>query len=109
MCFALFDVLVNVVRNAADPAGEKPTAVQLQLEHKGNDLVLIVRGRGKLADVAKVRGVAEDVFGGTVTIESPPGGGGGGGGATTLTITLPLPSQRERDTRSGGSGGGGGG
>ena len=109
---ALFDVLVNVVRNAADPAGEKPTAVQLQLEHKGNDLVLIVRGRGKLADVAKVRGVAEDVFGGTVTIESPRGGGGGGGGATTLTITLPLPSQRERDTRSGGSGegrGGGGG
>ena len=107
---ALFDVLVNVVRNAADPAGEKPTAVQLQLEHKGNDLVLIVRGRGKLADVAKVRGVAEDVFGGTVTIESPRGGGGGG--ATTLTITLPLPSQRERDTRSGGSGegrGGGGG
>ena len=100
---ALFDVLVNVVRNAADPAGEKPTAVQLQLEHKGNDLVLIVRGRGKLADVAKVRGVAEDVFGGTVTIESPRSG------ATTLTITLPLPSQRERDTRSGGSGGSGGG
>src|SRR5437879_1972722 len=91
---ALFDVLVNVVRNAADPAGEKPTAVQLQLEHKGNDLVLIVRGRGKLTDVAKVRGVAEDVFGGTVTIESPRSG------ATTLTITLPLPSQRERDTWS---------
>ncbi|HEV2671506.1 MAG TPA: hypothetical protein VGU74_10450 [Gemmatimonadales bacterium] len=97
---ALFDVLVNVVRNAADPAGEKPTAVEVQLEHKGNDLVVVVRGRGRLADVTKVRGGVEEVLGGAVRIETPRDG------ATTLTIALPLPPQREGDPRRGGGGGG---
>lgn len=83
---ALFDLLVNLVRNAAEHGGEHPAAVRVQLNQKGKTLELVVRGRGK-PDPAKVRSVAEDVFGGTVAVESASG-------ETTLTITLPVPPQR---------------
>jgi signal transduction histidine kinase len=86
---ALFDLLVNLVRRAADPVGERPTPVRVQLEHKGKNLELVVRGRGKPLDLAKIRIVAEDVFGGTMTSASPAAD------ETITTIVLPLPPQRE--------------
>ena len=92
---ALFDVLVHVVRGAADPAGEKPTPVQVQLDHRGHDLVLIVRGRGRFADLATQQSIADEVFSGTVTAEPHEGG-------TTVTIVLPVPPQRDADVRRGG-------
>jgi len=93
---ALFDLLVNLVRNAADAGGEMPAPVSVRLGHKGKDLELIVRGRGTAANLAKVRSVAETTFGGTVAVESALATG------TTFTIALPLPPQREADVRRGG-------
>lgn len=86
---ALFDLLVSIVRHAADPVADKTGAgVRVQLVQNRKQLELVVRGRGRM-DVAKARTVAEDVFGGRVSIESSPGE------ETTLTIALPLPPQRE--------------
>jgi signal transduction histidine kinase len=90
---ALFDLLVNLVRNAAESGGEAPSNVVVRLETKGKELELIVRGRGggTPTSIAKARDVAENVFGGKVTVESSLAGG------TTLAIALPLPPQRETD------------
>lgn len=85
---ALFDLLVNLVRNAAEPGGEAPSPVQVQLEQKAKDLVLVVRGRGAATNFEKVRGVAENIFGGTVTVESALATG------TRFTLSLPMPPQR---------------
>lgn len=90
---ALFDVLVNVVRSAAEATGDKPSPVTVQLEQKGNGLVLVVRGPGKGANLAKARTVTEETLGGTLTLESTPAG-------TTCAIVLPLPPQRNASRRS---------
>jgi len=87
---ALFDMLVSIVRTAADSTA---TSVRVQMEQKGKELELVVRGGKGLADFTKVRSVTEELFGGTVKIEAPAGPGGG----TDLTIVLPLPPQREAD------------
>ena len=92
---ALFDMLVSIVRTAADPSGGTATSVRVQMEQKGKALELIVRGGRGLADFAKVRSVTEEVFSGTVKVESPAASGG----MTALTIALPLPPQREADRR----------
>jgi len=86
---ALFDLLVNLVRNAADAGGEMPAPVSVQLGQKGKDLEIIVHGRGSAAKLAKVRSVTEARFGGSVAVESALATG------TTLTIALPLPPQRQ--------------
>jgi len=52
-----------------------------------------VRGGRSLADLAKVRSVAENAFNGTVKVDAASGD------TTTLTIALPLPPQREGDRR----------
>jgi signal transduction histidine kinase len=91
---ALFDMLVGIVRHAAETHTGQPTAVRVQLEQKGKELQLVVRGGRALADLAKVRSVAESAFSGTVKIESPADD------TTTLTIALPLPPQREGDRRT---------
>ena len=83
--------LTGIVRNAAETHTGQPTPVRVHLEQKGRELQLVVRGGRPLADLAKVRGVAENAFNGTVKVESPPGD------SETLTITLPLPPQREGD------------
>jgi len=90
----LFDLLVGIVRNAAETNTGQPAPVRVTLEQKGKELQLIVRGGRVLADLAKVRTVAENAFNGTVTVDSPSGD------TTTLTIALPLPPQREADRRS---------
>ena len=91
---ALFDLLVNLVRSAAEAGGEAPAPVTVQLAQKGKDLELTVRGRGSPANMEKVRGVAEGTFGGTVKVESALATG------TTCIIALPLPPQREADRRA---------
>src|SRR5438309_11160412 len=91
---ALFDLLVNLVRNAAEAGGEAPSPVLVQLDLKGRELELTVRGRGSAANLEKLRGVAETTFGGTVTVESALATG------TKFTIALPLPPQREAEHRT---------
>ena len=93
---ALFDLLVNLVRHAADPVGGEGTPVQVRLDYKEKRLQLVVKGRGEPDDVPRVRSVAEHVFGGTVTIETP------GEGETTVTVALPVPPQREEAAGRGG-------
>jgi len=90
---ALFDMLVGIVRHAAETNTGQPTSVRVQLQQKGKDLELVVRGGRALADLAKVRSAAESAFNGSVKVESPAGD------TTTLTIALPLPPQREGDRR----------
>jgi len=90
---ALFDMLVGIVRNAAETNTGQPAPVRVQLEMKGRELELVVRGGKPLADLSKVRSVAESAFNGTVKIETPSDD------TTTLTIALPLPPQREGDRR----------
>jgi signal transduction histidine kinase len=91
---ALFDVLVNVVRSAAESGGEKPSPVTVHLEAKTRALELVVRGRGSGANIAKARSVTEETFGGTLTVEAALTTG------TKFTITLPLPQQRQGDRRA---------
>src|SRR2546427_6374471 len=90
---ALFDMLVSIVRNAAETSAGQPTPVRVQLEQKGKELELVVRGGRALEDLAKVRSMAENAFNGTVKVDSPSSD------TTTLTIALPLPPQREADRR----------
>jgi two-component system cell cycle sensor histidine kinase/response regulator CckA len=115
---ALFDVLVNLVRNAADATTQTPAPVEVRLGQKGRELEVVVRdrgtgipaqhlskifepgftskefGKGSGMGLAKVRSVAEVMFGGSVRVESQPGKG------TTFTILLPLPPQRDPIPRS---------
>ena len=91
---ALFDVLVNLVRSAAESTGEAPSPVTVRLELKGRELQLIVRGRGAGANVAKARSVTEETFGGKLSVESTLATG------TTFTLALPLPPQREADRKT---------
>lgn len=85
---ALFDLLVTLVRNAADVSGEAPSPVVVSVTQKGKELELTVRGRGSVANMEKVRGVVESAFEGRIAIESTLATG------TTCTIMFPLPPQR---------------
>jgi signal transduction histidine kinase len=98
---ALFDLLVNLVRNAADAtaqgSGTPPLPIAVALARKGRDLEVSVRDRGpgRIAEhdawpgFAKVRLVTEKLFSGTLRVEATPSEG------TTFFVTLPLPPQRE--------------
>lgn len=93
---ALFDLLVNLVRSAAD-ATRGPAPVEVRLTQKGRDLEVTVRDQGlgggeragPSASLTKARSVAEGIFGGTVRMDAQPGKG------TTVRIVLPVPPQRE--------------
>ena len=86
---------MSLVRTAADPSAGQPTPVRVQLEQNGKDLELTVSGGRSLANFTKVRTATEEIFSGTVKVQSPSAEAGD----TTLTIALPLPPQRDADRR----------
>jgi len=114
---AFFDLLVNLIRNAADASTPSRASVEVRLAEDGHQLELVVRDRGSGIDprdlpqifepgfttkefgkgsgmgLAKVRSVAEGMFHGTVRVESTPGAG------ATFTVLVPLPPQRGSDPR----------
>jgi signal transduction histidine kinase len=109
---ALFDLLVNLIRNAADAYPTRAGTVTVSLQQEHAVLRLIVRdqgmgiapdnlprvfdagfttkefGKGTGMGLALVRGVAQDMFAGHVTVTSEVGAG------STFTVHLPIPVQR---------------
>jgi signal transduction histidine kinase len=109
---ALFDMLVNLIRNAADAYPTRAGTVTVSLHQDHTVLRLAVRdqgigiasdhldrvfeagfttkefGKGSGMGLALVRSVAEEMFAGRVTVTSEVGAG------TTFTVSLPIPAQR---------------
>lgn len=108
----LFDVLVNLLRNAGDASAAGSDPIEVRLDVQGGAFRLTVHdhgagvpaehldrlfdpgfttkefGKGSGMGLAVVQSVVEDRFGGTVTVDSAPGRG------TTFTVRLPMPPQR---------------
>jgi len=109
---ALYDMLVNLIRNAADASADRPAPVRIGVALVGQSLQVTVRdqGRGILAQdldrvfepgfttkefgqgsgmgLVVVHSVVRNMFGGSVAVDSTVGVG------TTVTVTLPIPRQR---------------
>jgi signal transduction histidine kinase len=109
---ALYDMLVNLIRNAADATAERVAPVRIGVERTSDALRLTVRdqGRGILAQdldrifepgfttkefgrgsgmgLVVVQSVVRNMFGGSITVDSALGVG------TTVAVTLPIPPQR---------------
>jgi signal transduction histidine kinase len=112
---ALFDVLVNLIRNAADAYQGRPGRVEVALMREGTVLQLTVAdrgagiapadlgqvfeagfttkefGKGSGMGLALVRSVAQEMFSGEVSVWSQPGEG------SRFTVSLPMPQQRNSD------------
>ena len=112
---ALYDALVNLIRNAADAAAGRPEPVSVAVERAGESLRLSVRdkgvgiatqhldrifepgfttkgyGEGTGMGLALVRDVVRNMFSGNVAVDSAVGVG------TTVTVSLPIPPQRAGD------------
>ena len=112
---ALYDALVNVIRNAADAAAGRSDPVSVAVERVGESLRLTVEdhgvgipghnldrifepgfttkryGGGAGIGLALVQDVVRTMFGGNVSVKSAVGVG------TTVTISLPVPPQRVVD------------
>lgn len=112
---ALYDALVNVIRNAADASAGRPGPVRVAFERSGPMLNLTVRdqgqgiaphnlerifesgfttkvfGEGTGVGLSLVRDVVQNMFGGAVSVDSTENVG------TTVTIALPIPTQRAGD------------
>ena len=107
----LYELMINLVRNASEASLDRRGPITLRLDHVGDTLRLSVTDRGVgipayLVDrvfepgfttktmggggagLTVVRKVAQDVFGGTVSLKSTEGVG------TTFTVTIPVPPQR---------------
>ncbi|OLC76868.1 MAG: hypothetical protein AUH78_05610 [Gemmatimonadetes bacterium 13_1_40CM_4_69_8] len=106
----LYELLLNLIRNASDASASRRTPVRVDLARDGEALRLTVRDEGPGIPVhlhqrifesgfttkvegsgtglAVVRTVAEKEFGGAVRVESQPGSG------AAFIITLPAPAQR---------------
>jgi len=117
---ALYDMLVNLIRNAADASLGHPTPIRVGLALTGSALRLTVRdegagiraedldrifepgfttkefGEGSGMGLVVVQSVVRNMFAGSINVESRPGGG------TTVTVSLPVPPQRSLDTRTAG-------
>lgn len=115
---ALYDALVNLIRNAADASAGRPGPVRVGVERTGESLRLRVRdqghgisalslerlfesgfttkgfGEGTGMGLVLVQDVVQNMFGGTITVESVVDVG------TTVTVTLPIPPQRGVETSS---------
>jgi signal transduction histidine kinase len=112
---ALYDALVNLIRNAADASAGRPGPVRVGFERVGQMLHLTVRdqgqgitpqnldrifesgfttkafGEGTGVGLSLVRDVIQNMFSGAVSVESTVNVG------TTVTIALPIPAQRSGD------------
>ena len=107
----MYELLINLVRNAAEASSGRPGPITVRLDREGEALRLSVTDRGVgipayLVDrvfeagfttkapgeggagLTVVRKVAQEVFGGTVAVKSTEGVG------TTFTVSLPIPLQR---------------
>ena len=117
---ALYDMLVNLIRNAADASIGRQAPIRIGLEQAGGSLRLTVRdegagiraedlerifepgfttkefGEGSGMGLVVVQSVVRTMFGGSIAVDSRPGGG------TTVTVTLPVPPQRSVDARRAG-------
>jgi signal transduction histidine kinase len=115
---ALYDLLVNLIRNAADASAAKPAPIRVGLAQVGNAVRLTVRdqgagihphdlerifepgfttkafGEGSGMGLVVVQSVVRNMFAGSVAVDSTAGAG------TTVTVTLPIPTQRAADSRS---------
>jgi signal transduction histidine kinase len=115
---ALYDLLVNLIRNAADASAGRPAPIRVGLTQVGNAVRLSVRdegagirpqdlerifepgfttkafGEGSGMGLVVVQSVVRNMFAGSVAVESTVGTG------TTVTVTLPIPAQRAVDSRS---------
>ena len=113
---ALYDALVNLIRNAADASAGRPGAVRVGLERLGQSVRLTVRdeghgisalslerlfesgfttkgfGEGTGMGLVLVQDVVQNMFGGTITVESVVDIG------TTIVVALPIPAQRSPET-----------
>jgi len=114
---ALYDMLVNLIRNAADATGDPPAPVRVGVERDGDSLRLTVRdqgmgilaqdlerifepgyttkefGRGSGMGLVVVQSVVRNMFAGSIAVDSNVGAG------TTITVTLPIPPQRIEERR----------
>jgi signal transduction histidine kinase len=107
----LYEVLINLVRNAAEATAERPAPITVRMARDGDILRMSVTDRGVGipahqvdrvfepgfttkppgeggAGLTVVRKVVQEVFGGTVAVKSTEGVG------TTFTASLPIPPQR---------------
>ena len=107
----LYELLINLVRNAAEASNDRRAPITVRLEQEGETLRLSVTDRGVGipahmvdrvfeagfttkapgeggAGLTVVRKVAQEVFGGTVAVKSTEGAG------TTFAVSLPIPVQR---------------
>jgi signal transduction histidine kinase len=115
---ALYDLLVNLIRNAADATAARPAPIRVGLSHAGNALRLTVRdegtgirptdldrifepgfttkefGEGSGMGLAVVQSIVRNMFAGRVAVDSALGKG------TTVTVTIPIPPQRSVDAVS---------
>src|SRR3989454_886948 len=115
---ALYDLLVNLIRNAADASAGRPAPIRVGLTQVGNAVRLSVRdegagirpqdldrifepgfttkpfGEGSGMGLVVVQSVVRNMFAGSVAVDSTVGTG------TTVTVTLPIPAQRGVDSRS---------
>lgn len=112
---AIYDLLVNLIRNAADASVGRPGPIEIRLEQVGQMFRLCVQdhgtgipaehldrifepgfttkefGKGTGMGLAVVDSVAHTMYGGTVSVDSAVGVG------TTFTVALPIPPQRSSD------------
>jgi len=115
---ALYDLLVNLIRNAADASIVRQAPIRVGLAQDVNTLHLTVRdegsgiraqdlerifepgfttkefGEGSGMGLVAVQSVVRTMFAGSITVDSKLGAG------TTMSVRLPIPSQRSVDQRS---------
>jgi len=109
---ALYQVLTNLIRNAVDASSAPKAIVTVTIEQQGDTLKLAVQdhgvgiapenrkrifeegfttkppGKGSGIGLAVVKEITQNMFGGTIEVESTPDAG------STFTLELPIPPQR---------------